>query len=124
MPLRWLPFLLFAAFIGFVVYLANSGQGGTYWSFLDDIPYGDKLGHFWLMGTLSLLLNLALRARTVRIGPVTVLLGSLIVAVVVTAEEFTQIFLPGRTFDLIDLGADYLGIFLAGRLAAWLYRKH
>jgi hypothetical protein len=120
--LRWLPFIFFAAFIGLVIYIANSGQGSKYWSFLDQLPYGDKLGHFLLMGTLCLLLNVALRARTFQGGRATVLLGSLIIAGIATAEEITQLFLPSRTFALTDLAADYLGIFLAGRLAVWICR--
>ncbi len=121
--LRWLPFALFAAFIGLVVYLADTGEGPKHWAFLAAIPYGDKLGHVGLMGTLSLLLNLALGARLVRIGPVNILLGSLIIVILVTGEEISQHFLPSRTFDLVDLAADYVGIFLAGRLALWLCRK-
>lgn len=120
--LGWLTFVFFAAFIGLVIYIADSGQGAKYWSFLDHVPYGDKLGHFLLMGTLCLLLNLALRARTLQRGRGTILLGSLIVAGIATAEEITQLFLSSRTFDLTDLAADYLGIFLAGRLAVWLCR--
>lgn len=116
----WLPTLLFVAFaifIAFVIQAANTGQGARYWSFLDAIPFGDKLGHVILMGTLCLLLNLALRCRTVRIRKWPVLLGTLLVSLFVVVEELSQLFLQHRTFDLIDLLADAIGIALASWLA-------
>jgi hypothetical protein len=47
------------------------------------------------------------------------LLGSMIVAVLCTIEEFTQIRIPWRTFDYGDLAADYAGILFFG----WLARR-
>jgi polysaccharide biosynthesis protein VpsQ len=41
-------------------------------------------------------------------------LGCLIIAVAMTIEEFSQIWIPNRTFDLMDLAANYLGISIAG----------
>ncbi len=122
----WFPtllFIAFAIFIAFVIRAANTGQGARYWSFLDAIPFGDKFGHVILMGTLCLLLNLALRCRTVRIRKLPVLLGTLLVSLFVLLEEITQLFLPNRTFDLIDLLADAIGIALASWLAILIYRQ-
>ena len=85
------------------------------------IPHGDKVAHFLLMGTLSFLVNLALHGRTIHLHPSRpMLLGTLAVTLIVLLEELSQIFLPSRTFSLADLTADFLGIFLFGRLAAWL----
>lgn len=75
------------------------------------------------MGFFSFLLNLALNARTVSAWKFNYLLGSLIVLTVVTLEEFSQIFIRGRTFDLTDLVADFLGIFLFGELARFICRR-
>jgi polysaccharide biosynthesis protein VpsQ len=61
-------------------------NGTSYFMFMHYIPYGDKVGHFVLMGMFSLMLNLALRARTIRIWRLNYLLGSLIVAVLVLIE--------------------------------------
>jgi VanZ family protein len=36
----------------------------------------------------------------------------------VTLEEVSQLLVETRTFELIDLVADYLGIFVFGRLAS------
>jgi VanZ family protein len=39
------------------------------------------------------------------------------VAIVVVGEETSQIWIPGRNFDLLDLTADFIGI-AGGELAA------
>ena len=75
------------------------------------------------MGMLSLLVNLALNAKTFRFWKLNYLLGSLIVLTVVTAEEFSQIFVRGRTFDAGDLVFDYAGIFIFGEAARFNCRK-
>jgi hypothetical protein len=87
------------------------------------LPYGDKIGHFLLMGLFSLLLNLALKARTIRLWRVNVLLGTLIVLIVVVIEEFSQIFIRGRSFDYTDLIADLAGILIFGEIARLIYRR-
>jgi VanZ family protein len=85
-------------------------------------PYGDKVGHFLLMGIVAFFVNLALHARRITIAKCPLLLGSLCVALLVTLEEFSQLFFPSRSFDLIDLAASLLGIVLLGR-AALLFKK-
>jgi VanZ family protein len=92
-------------------------------NFVRFIPYGDKVGHFFLMGMFSLMLNLALNARTFRLWKINLLLGSLIVLAVVTLEEISQKFIRGRSFDLSDLIVDFAGIFIFGELARLICRK-
>ena len=75
-------------------------------------PLGDKIGHFCLMGMFSLVVNLILSARTIRVWKLNYLLGSLIVLVIVTIEEISQIFIRGRTFDAGDLAADAAGVII------------
>lgn len=87
------------------------------------LPYGDKIGHFLLMGMFSFIVNLVLKARTVRVWKLSYLLGSLIVLAIVTAEEFSQIFIRGRSFDLTDLAADFSGIIVFGELARLVSRR-
>lgn len=91
--------------------------------FVGDVPYGDKIGHFCLMGTFALLVNLALSAKTFRFWTLNYLLGSLIVLTIVTAEEFSQIFISGRTFDWDDLVFDYAGIIVFGEAARFICRS-
>ena len=92
-------------------------RGTNYFVFVAEVPYGDKIGHFLLMGMLSLVLNLILSARTVRIWKLNYLRGNLIALAVVTVEEISQRFIGGRTFDLGDLAADAAGIVFFGEIA-------
>ncbi len=107
--------LAFVALLGVIVYLANTKSLPTRW--LQVIPYGDKLMHFLLMGSFAFVANLGCRNRRWRFLNLSWLRGSVCVAVVVTLEEFSQQFANARSFDLVDLLADYLGILLLGRLA-------
>ena len=115
---------LFIVILILIVIAANLGLAPILFGFLRRIPYGDKLGHFVLMGILSLLVNLSMRATRVQIGSFDVLKGSLIVAVVVTIEEFSQIFIRARGFSLVDLAFDYAGIVTFGTLATYLVNRH
>ena len=106
-----------------IVFLADRKGTRYLLNFVGNIPYGDKIGHFVLMGILSFLVNLTLSARSFQIWKFRYLSGSLIVLVIVTLEEFSQIFIRGRAFDLTDLIADYSGIFLFGELARFVCRR-
>lgn len=112
--------ILFTVILILIVIAANLGLAPTLFVFLTWIPYGDKLGHFVLVGILALLVNLSLHGSRVRIGSVAVLKGNLIVAAIVTIEEFSQIFIEFRGFSLIDLAFNYAGILVFGALAAHL----
>jgi hypothetical protein len=103
-------FILYGAFLTLVVYTADIGAEDWYWGWLKQIPMGDKFGHGGLMFMLSTLANLALRCQPLRPRRPTILMGSVIVTVVVLCEEFSQIWIPGRDFDLFDIAADLVGI--------------
>lgn len=81
------------------------------------LPFGDKLGHFFLMGFFSFLVNLLLRARCFQVWKVRCLIGSVLVLTVVTLEEFSQLFISSRSFDVADLLFDLAGILMFGELA-------
>ncbi len=88
---------------------------------LQSIPAGDKLGHFLLFGTLAFLANLAVARSGVSLAwhlKITAL-----VVVVVMAEELSQIFLPHRNFDSMDLVADLAGIILFSAFAYFWKRS-
>ena len=114
---------VYVCVLAVIVFLADKRTTQYLFKAIRNLPYGDKIGHFLLMGFFSFLLNLALSARTVSAWKFRYLLGSLIVLTVVTAEEFSQIFIRGRTFDLGDLAADFLGIFLFGELARFICNR-
>ena len=117
-------FLIVYIFVlAFIIFLADRRGTRYMLNFVGNIPYGDKLGHFLLMGGFSFLLNMVLNARTFSFWKFRYLLGSLIVAAIVTTEEISQMFVAGRTFDWSDLVFDFLGIFLFGELAALICRR-
>ena len=115
--------VVYVLILAVIIFLADRKGTRYLLNFVGNIPYGDKLGHFCLMGGFSFLLNLVLDARTISAWKLNYLLGSLIVLAVVTIEEVSQLFVRGRTFDWSDLFFDYLGIFLFGELARFICRR-
>lgn len=114
---------IYVFILAVIVLLADLNGTGYLLDFVGEISYGDKIGHFILTGLFALLLNLAFGLRKARVGVFGFPLGSLIVAIVATLEECSQIYVGGRNFDGGDLIADYLGIFAFGILAALIYRS-
>lgn len=100
----------FFVFILWVIYLANTGGSSLFFNLVGAIPYGDKLGHFCLFGILTFLFNLASHCKSFSIGRFRVYYGTAVVTIFVLAEEVSQGFIPSRTFDVMDLTADALGI--------------
>jgi len=78
------------------------------------------MAHFILVGGISFFVNLLLDVRKIKVRNYQFLLGSFLVFIFITFEEFSQMFLVRRKFDLLDLSANYLGIFLFGNLALWI----
>ena len=93
--------------------IAYTGNGPTYFAFLKYIPGGDKTGHTVLMCVLSVVLSWLFAFRRLRFNRLRIPYGIFGVFVFITAEEFLQLLSPNRSFDLIDLTANYLGIALA-----------
>ena len=116
---RWILFAFALAVVTGAILVASFRwpEGLFFW--MDRVPWGDKAGHFLLIGGLALSLNWALRGRPTRIGPVTLQLGGVLVAAIITAEEFSQLWVPARSFDWADLAANYAGI----ACADWLARR-
>ncbi len=106
------------AFVVTIVVLADRGRLGPIYAIIAAYPGSDKIGHFVLIGGVAFFFNLSLRCRKWRGW----LIGSLIVGTVATLEEFSQKWIPSRTFDLLDLTADFAGIFFFGWLAKRLLR--
>jgi hypothetical protein len=104
-------------FLSALVVLADSGHGHRLFAYAQRIPAGDKLGHFVLFGVLAFLANIVSQGRTFRLGSLKVSKASALVMAIVTLEECSQLMFRARTFDLLDLASDALGIWLFGRLA-------
>lgn len=119
MNIRYIA-LAFTLFILGVIYLANT-QANIF-AFVNMIPLGDKWGHFILIGTLSFLVNLAVWQNGRAQGRWGIVKVSAIVTLFVALEEISQIWLPNRTFSLLDLTFDLLGIITFGAIAHYLTR--
>ena len=76
------------------------------------------------MGGFAFLLNLSLSCRVLRVAGRPFLLGSMVAVTLITIEEYSQRFVAYRTFDLLDLAADYAGVILFSWLAMALCKKH
>jgi polysaccharide biosynthesis protein VpsQ len=107
--MKWLA-LFFGLFIVVIIVLADNDMLGIM-GFINQIPYGDKIGHFALYGILTLLVDLALFASLPHLSRrLIVSRTALILALIIGLEEFSQQFFPSRTFDLVDLAFSYLGV--------------
>lgn len=114
---------LFFTFLAAVISLKNLGIGDRVFSMIDDIPLGDKIGHFIFMGIMVFLVNLSLRCKKVQIGPMGIQKGLLIVAPLVLLEEFSQIFISSRQFSGGDLLADALGLLFFSYLSQKVFQN-
>jgi hypothetical protein len=120
---RWIYAGIYIALIVSIIVIADGKTTYRWLNFARGWPYGDKIAHFLLMGGLSFVVNWAMGCRKFALGGWRFLRGGAIVAVLVTLEEFSQLYIRYRTFDLTDLACDFAGIFLFGRLALWLTRE-
>lgn len=109
---RWLPTVGAVAFVLWMIGMANLGYAVEFFAAVRRIG-ADKLGHFGMMGGLAFCLNFSLGYRCWRRW----LLGSVIVVVFSTVEEFSQFWIENRSFDLRDLASNYAGVFCASLLA-------
>jgi polysaccharide biosynthesis protein VpsQ len=108
--------LLAVAFVAWIIVSADEDHLPGFITALYDFPNGDKLGHFLLMGTLALILTLALPKRFR-------LTGLIILAAGLAIEEFSQRFFQHRTSSWLDLASSLAGIVVFGGLCLWLTRS-
>ncbi|MCP4134825.1 MAG: hypothetical protein GY754_27875 [bacterium] len=86
-------------------------------------PGGDKVGHFFLMGFLSLFVNSSLVLTKRGSLPQKIFIGTVILAFLVSLEELSQLYFKGRTFSLVDLGCSFAGIVFFAGLVFLIARK-
>src|SRR5215510_2977583 len=107
--MKWLTFF-FVLFILLIIVFADLGKLGIL-GVINQIPYGDKAGHFILYGILTLLLDFTfIRALPARSPKLLVATIGLILALIIGVEEYSQQFFAKRTYDLVDLTFSYLGV--------------
>lgn len=111
--------LAYAALLATVVLAADTGRLPQFAQQLHDLPYGDKVAHFTMFGLLALAANMALASRARRSLVRAIVIGSVFVLIVSTAEEYSNRFVATRDWSLGDLAANYLGVACIGLLPLW-----
>ena len=98
----------FFIFISSIIFIADNANYNFALRWVGAIPYGDKIGHATLYGVMAMFLNYGLSYRKVK----GLQLGAVLVLTFAIIEEFSQIYIPSRTFDLYDVFADIVGVII------------
>ncbi|MFN6579810.1 MAG: VanZ family protein [Aulosira sp. ZfuVER01] len=84
---------------------------------LSQFPHYDTILHFLLLGIAAFLSHLAVNKRKFQILNIAIPMAPMIVIFICVVDEIIQFFVPYRSFDLVDLAADFCGILLFTWLA-------
>lgn len=114
--MKWIV-AIYGLFLVYIIASVNTGTGEWLLYLSENVPGRDKTCHFFLIGTLALIINLLFNNAAWWWGRIPWLKGSVLVFLLVAAEEGTQIFLSRRCFSLGDLASDIGGIAVLGSLA-------
>lgn len=106
-----------------VILLKNLNRGSSVFRMFDGLLHVDKLAHFLLFGWLTYLLSFAIRHRTIQVVTIRLPLAPVILLVATFMEECSQIVLESRTFSLLDMLANILGVACFGYIANSFTRK-
>ena len=98
----------FFIFISLIIFIADNANYNFALRWVGSIPYGDKIAHATLYGVMAMLLNYGLSYRKIK----GIQLGAVLVLTFAIIEEFSQMYIPSRTFDLYDILADIVGVIL------------
>jgi VanZ family protein len=123
---RWPWIALTFAYCAYIFYLSSQPDLGFERPEWMDWPHSDKLAHFGMYGGLGGLVALGLwRSNPVGLPPRQLFLGPVLFAALYgLSDEIHQIFVPERTFDLLDLLADAAGAtMIAGVFTHWTVRR-
>ena len=120
--MKILTFCVFLA-VAMISLLASSSYGLILAHLVQQIPGGDKTGHFVLMGLVSFVTVAAAIRMGNRSIRTKVFSGFGLAVLFATLDEVLQLVLPRRTFSWIDLFASYAGVAVFGALAWALVRS-
>ncbi|WP_202895724.1 VanZ family protein [Iningainema tapete] len=109
--------LAFWFYLGIILSISISAYLKIIPNEISQFPYYDTILHFLLIGMAAYLGHLALNKRKVQLLNIYLPLAPLLVTFFCTIEEFLQKLTPHRSFDLMDLAADFCGIVLFTWLA-------
>ena len=115
--------LLYALLFLTVVWAADTGHLPTVAERIQDVPYVDKVIHFLMFGLLSLGANLSLADNRSWSPGRAILTGSILVAIVATLDEGSNLVVANRSWSLGDLAANYAGVLCMGVVPLWGWRS-
>ncbi len=121
-PLAMIAACGFIGFFVWIIVIADKAEGVPWWSFIGKIPFGDKVGHFGLVGTLSLLCNLAFSRRE-GTRPRFITRTTWVLFFLLSLEELSQGFIPHRHLDGFDWLADLAGLAMGQMVAMTIHKK-
>lgn len=104
-----------------IILAADLGWLASISKWVHALPLGDKLVHAMAMGAVCGLADRAFPSRSPLSRAPWLRVTPLIVTLLVLGEEVSQLWIPGRNFDLGDVAADLLGIGLA---LWWRHDRH
>ncbi len=109
--------------------IANSGNGGIFFDWINTIPGKDKTGHVIFMGVLTFLVQLNMKRPFLYVSRIKVPKAFFIVAPVLLAEEVSQFFIMYRNCSSMDFLCDIFGMIIFGYTAIFVQqfkqrRKH
>lgn len=110
---RVTPAIIFFLLLAWVITQANLGNQLALFNLISAIPYGDKISHTLLFGMLSGLTIIAFKHKLFVYKVIKVPWGAFIVFILAALEEVSQLYFVNRNFDLLDLLANAIGIFLS-----------
>lgn len=114
----------FFAFMVWGIYMANTGQRMFLFDIADKTPMGDKVGHFFAFGLICWFLNYAFEYKRMELFSISIFKGTFWVASFAILEEFSQAFISTRSFDLVDLTFDGLGMLVFSYVSLVLSRRY
>ncbi len=101
---------------------ASAGLGVPALGFVASVPGADITGHFLLIGTVAFVSVLAFVGNQRRHQNRQWLRVVVLLAILFTVDEFLQLVLPLRAFQISDLIANYCGVLLFSLVALFLRR--
>ncbi len=106
-----------------IIVLADTDHLGLL-DLLDKLPYGDKLAHITVFGLLSLLVNLAVFEAWPKLDRRWLAVSaSLVLAILIGLEEWSQRLFPTRHASVWDLLASYLGVAACAWIALQIAKR-
>ena len=106
-------------YIGLIITIAVSAYLKILPAKNSTIPFYDTIGHFILIGFAGFLGHLALNKKAINILGLNIPQAPMLIGIFTFIEECLQNFSPHRSFDFVDLAANFSGLIFF----TWLAEK-